>query len=49
MCSPKSSKQKDNFEASIISINAHSFNNQLETKILILFWHGVTWIVVYCL
>ena len=32
MCAPKSSKQRKNLEASIISINAPSLNNQLETK-----------------
>ena len=42
MCAPKNSKQRKNLEASIISINAPSLNNQLETKILTLFRHAVT-------
>ena len=43
MCPPKSLRQRENLEALIISINRlPSLNNQLETKILTLFRHGVT-------
>ena len=42
MCAPKNSKQRKNLKASIISINAPSLINQLETKIFTLSRHGVT-------